>query len=107
MCDDRTEVLTKVVILVKALNQVKVINIWVRVPLAILVLRVPGLLLDDPGFFFNLLIIGDSRVFNFFLSGDLGVQRVPVQPAALEKSSRYFGRSVPGKGAAPSIQPKF
>ena len=34
------------------------------------------------------------------------MQRVPVQPAALEKSSRYFGRSVPGKGAAPSIQPQ-
>ena len=70
----------------------KVINIWVRVPMAILVLRVPGLLFDDPGVFFNLLIIGDSGVFNFFLSGNLGVQRVPVQPAALEKSSRYFGR---------------
>ena len=55
----------------------------------------------------NLLVIGDSGVFNFFLSGDLGVQRVPVQPAALEKSSRYFGRRVPGKGAAPSTQQKF
>ena len=35
--------------LVKPLNQPKVLNVWVRVPLEMLVIRVPGLLSDDPG----------------------------------------------------------
>ena len=66
------------------------------------VIRVLGRLFDDPGVSLILVLL----VTFFFLSGDLGVQRVPVQSAALEKSSRHFGRSVPGKGAAQSIQPQ-